>query len=222
MRIKKLQARSEAFEREKREMARIRVIRMRDRRKHELLQHHDQDAGELEVLTEADDMMDVAIPLVETTRTSISNVLETSCPCVNSLSTQPLSDNDAFVGKILIPPTVTVAYKCIHQATGKLGGNGATGPIYGEITVGSMQHIFNFMKQECGFTADSRFIDVGSGLGKPNFHAAQDPGVRLSIGVELERIRHQVGTLPTSSYPRCQSDMFVCRMFFSACRLHSL
>jgi hypothetical protein len=28
--------------------------------------------------------------------------------------------------------------------------------------------------------------------GKPNFHAAQDPRVRLSIGVELEEIRWQV------------------------------
>lgn len=30
------------------------------------------------------------------------------------------------------------------------------------------------------------------GLGKPNFHAAQDPQVRLSIGIELEDIRFQL------------------------------
>jgi hypothetical protein len=41
-------------------------------------------------------------------------------------------------------------------------------------------------------TNQSRFIDVGSGLGKPNFHAVQDPGVRVSLGIELEDIRWQV------------------------------
>lgn len=40
--------------------------------------------------------------------------------------------------------------------------------------------------------AQSRFIDVGSGLGKPNFHVAQSPGVRLSVGIELEHIRWQL------------------------------
>ena len=37
-----------------------------------------------------------------------------------------------------------------------------------------------------------RFIDIGAGLGKPNFHVAQDPCCRLSLGVELEDIRWQV------------------------------
>jgi len=45
---------------------------------------------------------------------------------------------------------------------------------------------------KCEMTSQSRFIDVGSGLGKPNFHASQYPGVRLSIGVELEHIRWQL------------------------------
>lgn len=44
----------------------------------------------------------------------------------------------------------------------------------------------------CEMTAQSRFIDVGSGLGKPNFHVAQSPGVRISVGIELERIRWQL------------------------------
>jgi hypothetical protein len=77
-----------------------------------------------------------------------------------------------------------------------------------------MQKVINFMIDRCELTNSSRFIDVGSGietylltfsvtaythslsqlsgLGKPNFHAAQDPCVRLSIGVELETIRWQL------------------------------
>jgi hypothetical protein len=48
------------------------------------------------------------------------------------------------------------------------------------------------MVEKCEMNTESRFIDVGSGLGKPNFHVAQDPGVRISIGIELEEIRWQL------------------------------
>lgn len=48
------------------------------------------------------------------------------------------------------------------------------------------------MVENCEMDSDSLFIDVGSGLGKPNFHAAQDPGVRVSLGIELEEIRWQL------------------------------
>jgi hypothetical protein len=41
-------------------------------------------------------------------------------------------------------------------------------------------------------TFHNRFIDIGAGLGKPNFHVAQDVACRLSLGVELETIRWQV------------------------------
>ena len=56
----------------------------------------------------------------------------------------------------------------------------------------SMQKVVNFMTEHCEMDSDSLFIDVGSGLGKPNFHAAQDPGVRVSVGIELEDIRWQL------------------------------
>jgi hypothetical protein len=55
-----------------------------------------------------------------------------------------------------------------------------------------MQKVINVLKERCGMTSQSRFIDVGAGLGKPNFHAAQDPQVRVSIGIELEEIHWQV------------------------------
>jgi len=91
--------------------------------------------------------------------------------------------------------SVDTVYRCINQATGSLGGNGSGGPIYGELTVGSMQRIIDFLVKWCTFGFLSRFLDVGAGLGKPNFHVAQNPGVRLSIGVEVESIRWRVGRL---------------------------
>jgi len=90
---------------------------------------------------------------------------------------------------VSIPPRVDKVYKVIKRATGTIGGNGYDGAIYGELTMGSMQKIVNIMMEKCRLSSDSRFIDVGSGLGKPNFHVAQYPGVRISIGIELESIR---------------------------------
>lgn len=95
-------------------------------------------------------------------------------------------------------PTLSVdwkterVYKIIQKATGALGGNGYNGAIYGELTMRSMQRIINTLIEKFDLNSSSRFIDVGAGLGKPNFHAAQDPGVRLSLGVELEDIRWQL------------------------------
>lgn len=41
------------------------------------------------------------------------------------------------------------------------------------------------MCSDCDFGRDSVFLDVGAGLGKPSFHTAISPGVKLSLGVEL-------------------------------------
>lgn len=86
-------------------------------------------------------------------------------------------------------------YKIVQKMTGSIGGNGYNGAIYGELTVGSMQRVINILKDQCKMDHTSRFIDVGAGLGKPNFHASQDPQVRLSLGIELELIRWQVSLI---------------------------
>jgi hypothetical protein len=85
--------------------------------------------------------------------------------------------------------------------------------------------------------AQSRFIDVGSGLGKPNFHVAQSPGVRLSVGIELEHIRWQLAmynlsqTLPQvrskdDLAPECQKleggVHFLCGDIFDASTMVSM
>lgn len=84
---------------------------------------------------------------------------------------------------------IGMVYKIIRKQTGALGGNAAGGAIYGEITRKSFQRVIDFLKDNCEFTSQSKFIDIGSGLGKPNFHAAVDPGVAVSYGVELEVLR---------------------------------
>jgi hypothetical protein len=88
-------------------------------------------------------------------------------------------------------PGVKEVYQLVHKATGSIGGNADGGTIYGEISEGSMQKVLNILKDTCKMNEESAFIDIGAGLGKPNFHAAQQQ-VLLSIGVELNTIRHQL------------------------------
>lgn len=109
---------------------------------------------------------------------------------VDSMAT--VMTGSSTVSRIQVPKNATKVYKIINKATGSLGGNGSTGAIYGELTIGSMQKVINVLKGQCAMTCRSRFIDVGAGLGKPNFHAAQDPQVRVSVGIELEDIRWQL------------------------------
>jgi hypothetical protein len=93
------------------------------------------------------------------------------------------------VAKRFIELEVTEAYKAIRKQTGALGGNAAGGAIYGEITQNSFQRVVDYLKENCELSKASRFLDVGSGLGKPNIHVAIDPGVEVSYGVELEELR---------------------------------
>ncbi|CAM9967254.1 unnamed protein product, partial [Scytosiphon promiscuus] len=101
-------------------------------------------------------------------------------------------DGSAMKERIAVPPEVTRVYSLVQKVTGNIGGNGNSGAIYGELTVGGMQKVVNVLKEETGFDKNSSFIDVGAGLGKPNFHVAQDPGVEISYGLELEVVRWEL------------------------------
>lgn len=113
----------------------------------------------------------------------------------SSRDVSPMKATNIFGHKVVQDPRVSKVYKMIHKYTGTLGGNGYDGAIYGELTQGSMQKVLDIMVEKLGMDNQSRFIDVGSGLGKPNFHAAQNPQVRLSVGIELEAIRYQMAML---------------------------
>jgi len=88
--------------------------------------------------------------------------------------------------------TVQHLYSVIQKSTGAVGGYGHNGPVYGEVTMGTFQKVVDALREHTGFGPDSAFMDIGSGLGKPNLHVALNPGVRLSFGVELEELRWQL------------------------------
>ena len=114
-----------------------------------------------------------------------STKLESVCPPYDVLQSN----------LIVCQPNVEHAYRIIRRLTGNIGGNGYHGPIYGELTMGSMQKIVNLLMKHTGFGKASRFIDVGSGIGKPNIHVAQDPGVAFSCGVEVHFPRWTLGMI---------------------------
>lgn len=59
--------------------------------------------------------------------------------------------------------------------------------------MGSMAKMIQYMMDYTKLNSSSRFIDVGSGIGKPNLHVAQYPGVEFSCGVEMEQVRWSLG-----------------------------
>jgi hypothetical protein len=81
------------------------------------------------------------------------------------------------------------AYRIVEKYE-KQGVN--QGPVYGELSLGSFKKIVKYLKLKCHMDERSRFIDIGSGLGKPNFHIAMDSKIALSIGVECEKPRYQL------------------------------
>lgn len=83
---------------------------------------------------------------------------------------------------------VKVLYSQIQRFC-KIGGNGSGGAIYGEMRLGSFQKIVDYMKKYLDFSKESKFLDIGSGVGKPTLHVSQDPGVSLSMGIELKKER---------------------------------
>jgi hypothetical protein len=80
-------------------------------------------------------------------------------------------------------------YKAIRNRSGDIGGNGSGGPMYGEITESSMDGIVNYLVRSCNLSKDSKFLDIGSGLGKPSLHVMASVDPSLSVGIESEKVR---------------------------------
>ena len=59
----------------------------------------------------------------------------------------------------------TLSRSLVRRRAGKLGGGGAGGAIYGELTFKSFSRVVEFLKSKCNFTPSSTFIDIGAGLG---------------------------------------------------------
>jgi hypothetical protein len=76
------------------------------------------------------------------------------------------------------------------QVCSSIPGEGSTQePLYGEINLSGTAKLFAIWKELCSFGSDSVFLDVGSGLAKMVFHAAIDPGVKRSLGIEMSEYR---------------------------------
>lgn len=88
---------------------------------------------------------------------------------------------------------VKMLYSIVQKRTGALGGGGSGGAIYGELTQQSMQKVIDLMVTHTGLGKTSCFIDIGCGLGKPNLHVAQYPGVNVSVGIEVEPLGYYLG-----------------------------
>lgn len=121
-------------------------------------------------------------------------------------------------GRLKIRESVKKVYKCVNKYTGGIGGNGCNGAIYGELTLFSMQKVVDLMKEYTNLGEESLFLDIGAGLGKPNFHVAQDPGVKVSYGIELEEIRWKLSMHNLSGIIKdLKTDLSVnLRMLFSS------
>jgi Histone methylation protein DOT1 len=137
-------------------------------------------------------------PLVDEVRQSpaLFSLSQSSVSTETDQSEMP-TKRRLFFGKLVnetaISDNVKTVYRIVKKLTGSIGGNASMGPIYGELTMGSMQKMINLMKLHTGLDHNSYFIDVGSGIGKPNLHVAQDPGVRASYGIEVEHSRWLLG-----------------------------
>lgn len=84
-------------------------------------------------------------------------------------------------------------YRIIKKHTGEIGGNGSGGPIYGELTEGWMQKCADYLIKHTYLSEKSRWIDVGCGVGKPSLHVAQYPGVEFAFGIEIDKLRTDIG-----------------------------
>lgn len=137
--------------------------------------------------------------LPETTTTRVAVTPSRTITTIDSTTTitpSPTKRKLIFGRSVLeveLKDNVKQVYRIVKKLTGSIGGNGSFGPIYGELTMGSMQKMINLMKEHTNFDSTSRFIDVGSGIGKPNLHVTQDPGVELSYGIEVAADRWLLG-----------------------------
>lgn len=80
-------------------------------------------------------------------------------------------------------------YRLFKKKTGSLGGAAAGGSIYGEVTERSFDRLVQMLVNQCDLDNNSIFLDIGSGLGKPNLHTSVYPGVKYSFGVEISGAR---------------------------------
>ena len=101
---------------------------------------------------------------------SIEAAASTSTTTTTSSSSSSSLLNQLY--GMAVPQHVKHLYSTIRGAIGNLGGAGAGGAIYGEVTMTSFHRLLLYLQSTTNLNADSIFVDIGAGLGKPNLHAA--------------------------------------------------
>ena len=99
--------------------------------------------------------------------------------------------SNSYVSRVQCTPNVDAVYKIVNTYLGPRGTG--LGSLPGELNKRSMQQVIDLMIETTCFSSSSRFIDVGSGIGKANLHVAQYPGVEFSCGIELDHTRWSMG-----------------------------
>eukprot|EP01050_Picozoa_sp_SAG11_P019853 SAG11_NODE_3230_length_2596_cov_1.415298_1_plen_404_part_00 len=103
----------------------------------------------------------------------------------------------------------------VFSTTNELGG-GAGGAIAGELTKRSMEAIVKELQDRAGFGADSKFLDVGHGTGRPSLHMAVQPGCAVSAGLEYYGDKWQMSITNLHralATPELESSMSGVRLF---------
>ena len=121
-----------------------------------------------------------------------SKTMSDKCVDLDDMEDQSIFENLSNADSNGVTDMVTQVYKIIRKATKDMRP-GVTGDgVYGELRQGSMANVVESMQTYTDLNAGSYFLDIGSGLGKPNFNVAQEVGC-VSIGIEAEPIRYFLG-----------------------------
>ena len=163
--------------------------------------------------TEFNDDRDLFDHMCDVVEANNNHDAENICNGDNDQITKNNND-DASLSNNKPSDTVKSMYAICQARTQSLG-NGCHGPIYGELSMNQMHRIINAMKQHACLNKTSKFIDVGSGTGKPNLHVAQDPGVAVSFGIECEISRWMLGMSALDELLKKKNDNINCKCIFA-------
>lgn len=89
------------------------------------------------------------------------------------------------------PKTPEFRSDIVNGSKGNVGGGEGMEGIYGSLTLNGMQSVVTSLQRFCGLKAESGFVDVGAGLGRPMMHLLVHPGLKKLWGIEVDGIKIQ-------------------------------
>lgn len=83
-------------------------------------------------------------------------------------------------------------YAFIDKINLHTGANSANGPINGELTCEGFYKVAEKLVEKYELDANSVFLDLGSGQGKPTFHVFEQVKTKVCMGIEIDDHRHKM------------------------------